>query len=1422
MTDQQDNTLCRQVDDAMVDLLAGNGPEQLHDHLASCDRCRDARHDAERAVALVADSAADYEHPEDFDARVESALDARADDDGASSADADQADADQADAAQPDADQADADQADADQADADQGEAATEREPAAKTQPMAAVDAPDVLQASGAGARQRGGDVTSISDWLRRPRNTVGAGLLGAAAVAAVIAVVFRPQPSPVEQATIEGWKGKVSKVSRAAGGSGGLQACDDAGEGCRPVEAGADIAAGSLLKTDDRTRAYVELSDGTRLALDRSTQLSFAQGMTRTASLNHGAIVAEVASVQGSKATFALPKGKVEVVGTKLALRLMGQAAAVDVSRGSVLLVDEQDRSVKVRAGEEGRVYPGVPPYATSAPSLSESLSWSETVQDEEIAVRGLGELKAKKPGEDDERQGAVRLTSHKVKVRIVDGFARTEVTEVFTNTTDEVLEGIYRFPMPPDAQIERLALEVDGVMEEGAFVDRDRAAAIWRGAIVNAQQRRPRRREEIVWVPGPWKDPALLEWQRGGRFELRVFPIPRKGSRRVILTYTQVLNSAAGTRRYVYPLAHDPSGNLRVDQFDVDIQARGHDLERGLSSQGYALTQSDRGAAQSLTMNASSFVPSGDLVVEYAAADRHSELSAWAYRPATRDEQADEEAGGAAAKPSTGKSDDAKARALAAVADGRPYVAMTLRPKLPRWSEDAQRAYVFVVDASRSMYGARFRRAGSLVSRVVSELERLDRFTVMACDTTCRVMPGGLRTPSNAAATEVKQFLDTMSPEGGSDPAASIRQAGAVASKAEGRALRVVYVGDGTPTVGPIRPSYVTQAVRDAIPGGQATLTAVAIGADADVDTLAAMARGGGGTVLPYVPGQRVSEAAYAVLGASYGMGLRDVRVELPSGMVEVAPRQLDTIAAGSEAVVVARMTQPHVNGTVVLRGQVGDKPFEQRYPVDVSATGDAGNAFVPRLYAAARIGDLERDGSAAAREEAVALSGAFNVASRFTSLLVLESAAMFRAFGLDNERRVAEWTGEDDALGVASKGEDRCAAGGEGEFSADEAGQAIAGIGTGGGGFGFGHGAKKSKAPTGAVPPMAPPPASRPVAKPRPTPQPRPGLSPNDLLGRRSPPRRRGLVPMRKIYERQSTIHTERLIPLVAAADKIADAERELAANDNRRGALKKLYTLLALAGEVDKASTLVERWSEKEALDPEALTARADLAARRGQRDEAIRILGSVVDVRPGDINSQKRLARLHRWAGRSAVGCRHAIAIAQLRQGDAKLLADAVFCGRKTGANTMVEDMLASADDKVRGQAKRLLDGMKDKVDAVRGEVRVTATWEGGHADLDIGLVHPDGHRVSWLGAPTKALISAEDVGSTRREALGLLGSKAGEYAIEIVRASGEGTIRGEVVIRAAGNTRTVPFTLTGERATVGTMRIFWRSRLVPM
>ncbi|HKO94798.1 MAG TPA: hypothetical protein VJU61_26770, partial [Polyangiaceae bacterium] len=250
--------------------------------------------------------------------------------------------------------------------------------------------------------------------------------------------------------------------------------------------------------------------------------------------------------------------------------------------------------------------------------------------------------------------------------------------------------------------------------------------------------------------------------------------------------------------------------------------------------------------------------------------------------------------------------------------------------------------------------------------------------------------------------------------------------------------------------------------------------------------------------------------------------------------------------------------------------------------------------------------------------------------------------------------------------------------------------------------------------------------------------------------------------------------------------------------------------------------ERAAQDAERWSDKDPLDPDALTARADLAAQQGQRDLAIRILGSVVDVRPGDYRSQWRLARLHRWAGNPARGCRHSLAVAQLMLNDAKLVAEGVRCSREVGQSGWADDLLGALTPQVLQEVQRL-QAQPRPSDELSGDLRVQADWQGATHDLDLVIVHPDGYRVSWLGAPTRAVISATDVLSVHREGLALRGAEAGQYGIELVRSTPtSGSVRGTLELLVGKERRTLPFVLEGDRLRVATAQLRLAARLVPI
>jgi hypothetical protein len=312
----------------------------------------------------------------------------------------------------------------------------------------------------------------------------------------------------------------------------------------------------------------------------------------------------------------------------------------------------------------------------------------------------------------------------------------------------------------------------------------------------------------------------------------------------------------------------------------------------------------------------------------------------------------------------------------------------------------------------------------------------------------------------------------------------------------------------------------------------------------------------------------------------------------------------------------------------------------------------------------------------------------------------------------------------------------------------------------------------------------------------------------------------PRRR-YVAMRRLWERVGEINAGQQVPSYASPEAIARAESEAMADANRREATRKLYTLLAVAGEIERAEQVVARWSQRDPLDPEALTARADLAARRGDRERAIRLLGSVIDVRPDDVRAQRRLERLHRWAGRAALGCRHLLAAAGHRGDDPALLADAVRCARNSGETELAERLLAGVGDPARKSAEMRATQLASPDSELGGDLRLEASWTSG-VDLDLSLLDPDGNRVSWLGAPGKAVISARDATSAGAEALALRGAKPGQYLIEVVRPAGGPAVSGTLTVTAAGTIRRIPFTLDSTRAALAVVNLKMRSRLVPL
>ena len=1509
-------TTCDHVRDELSALVDGDRDAIARhaEHLAGCDACRDARHDAARLVALVGAAGLDHLTPDDLVACVLAAADREAANPVAPTAMPpaafDQArgntladavghaatevmtsvTADTATGAMPAATTGAMPSAVTSAATSALPAAATAAMPAAATSAMPAAAtaalpaaATAALPAAATAALPAAATAT-MPDAATAALPAAATAALPGAATAATAGTAPKatsgamidqlaarrpvlPAPKPVRRASSRVWLAVGASAAIAAGATGlvlsrSARSTGPAGEpapiaqGSRPIGTltkleraaadGADgvtirigdtwqplrkdaaIPAGAELRTDDRTRAAIELGDGTRLVLDHGTQLAFRAGDARQLRLTAGRLAADVTHVEGRPAAITTPTGRIDVVGTRFSVTATDAMTQVQVTRGAVVLSNTRGEHDDVRAGEEGVIERGAL-AVSAAPGLVHDTAWAElaapaAAKPDEVAA-GLGALRAYKPGETRDRDWNLALAAHDVKIRVVGPVARTEITETFRNDSAATLEGVYQFPLPPDAQIDSLALDVAGGFVEGAFVDKERGAKIWRGVIDKAAPRSAAHpSQEIIWVEGRWRDPALLDWKRGGRFELRVYPIPAHGSRTIKLAYTQVVTPRGSWRQYSYPLPHSRDGSTVADQFTVDVELRG--AQPGVvRTAGYDLVPDPaRAQVNALTLRQAGFVPRGDLVIDYRASDGDAELRAWTF------------AGGAAAAPDDKLAtkqhvgiDPKVIEAQRAVAsDLRPTAVVALHPRLPRWRDGKPRDYLIAIDGSQSMVGERFTRATELATELVAQMDRRDRFNVMVCDSECRAM-GDLRTPSQQAAGDARGWLAAQLPAGASDVVASLRAASATLGSAGDREPWILYIGDGFASTGFRRVGDVERALAGsaATSTQPARIATIGIGSDADAALLQAAARGGGGSYLAWVPGQRAATAAAAVLESTVGAALRDAVVELPAGLTDVAPTVLPTIRAGEEVLIAARMTG-EVTGDVIVRGRVAGQPFEQRYPLTLAVSSAPGNGFVPRLWAQLAIDQLERAGASDDRAKIVALSQGLGVMSRETSLLVLESQAMFDAFGVDRSRPTTTWTGEDALDEVASSG-----------TIALDGGRAAA----------SGHGAAANKA--GKLDTAAdygdddaPSPAKRPAPSTPMPPAARPAMPAADKkaksVGRASSSRGPGAawIQMRRVWVRSPSVTPyDAVHPSITKA--IGVAEAALAASPDSREKHRALVQALSYAGELGRARDVATRWLERDQLDPQALGYLADLLGRDGQRERALRTLAGLIDLDADRVALHERMVHAYEHVGRLAQACSHRIALAALQPKLPLASAGALRCLRSLGRDRDAGLILHALPDDARRAGVEKAALVTPLAAPVTGDLVVKARWDNG-ADLDVTLVTPDGTRVSWMGG--RSDVATTDVTSTDHEQLAIKTLRRGNYLLEISRtaaspaaslgafpfpvpgaspfpapgappATSSPTIRGTFDIVALGAHRSIPFELTGARAVVGRVSI---------
>lgn len=141
------------------------------------------------------------------------------------------------------------------------------------------------------------------------------------------------------------------------------------------------------------------------------------------------------------------------------------------------------------------------------------------------------------------------LKLVKLQARGVVMDPLAFTEMTLTFENPLERVIEGQFKVTLPPGATISRFAMKLNDKWQEGEVVERQAARRAYEDFLHRRQ------------------DPALLEQNGGNEFTAKVFPIPARGVKELIISYSHDL--VAADANYVLPL----KGLPEVGELDVAV---------------------------------------------------------------------------------------------------------------------------------------------------------------------------------------------------------------------------------------------------------------------------------------------------------------------------------------------------------------------------------------------------------------------------------------------------------------------------------------------------------------------------------------------------------------------------------------------------------------------------------------------------------------------------------------------------------------------------------------------------------------------------------------------------------------------------------------------------------------------------------
>ena len=556
-------------------------------------------------------------------------------------------------------------------------------------------------------------------------------------------------------------------------------------------------------------------------------------------------------------------------------------------------------------------------------------------------------------------------------VNIVVTGIVARASVRQSFTNPSQAWAEGIYVFPLPEDAAVDRLRMKIGDRLVEGVIQERAAAKAQYE------QAKQEGRRA------------GLVEQERPNIFTTSVANIAPGAAISIEIEYQQTVRYDSGQYRLRFPMVVGPryipgapiAGPSSGKGWSPDT-----DQVRDASRITPAVEHPSRGPLNpvSLTVSLDPGVPLARLTASYHAVQT-TPLADGRFRvelargpvPADRDLELVWQPSTEAAPIATLFTERKGTDAFAILMVTPPASGAPDAPRLPR-------EVIFVLDNSGSMHGASIEQAKAALKLALDRLQPGDTFNVIRFNHTTDAVFSTAQAATAANLATATRYVGRIKADGGSEMLPAMRQA-LDGGEHPGRLRQVIFLTDGA--VG--NEAELFAAIHDRL--GDSRLFTIGIGSAPNSHFMREAARLGRGTFTYIGSINEVREKMVALFAKLESPALTDVEIE-PVASAEIVPERIPDVYLGEPITVALRA--PALPTQVVLRGRLGVQVWERALELHPAGEG----AGLSSHWASAKIAtllDRRRTGTAEdeIRRSVLDLALTFHLVSPYTSLVAVD---------------------------------------------------------------------------------------------------------------------------------------------------------------------------------------------------------------------------------------------------------------------------------------------------------------------------------------------------------------------------------------------------------------------------------------------